>query len=224
MSGLSQRSPQQPIQAVSGHQSDIEVLSSASGSFVNGKHVQTMHSCNNCYKTFSKVDKQHIPLVLVSCGHILCSNCIYQKLKAQAGSVKCPLCNQVTKILNCEEHDLANFDVEQLIKLIPRNQALMNIMEEEFIEEVQVKVPPSQVIFGSKGNESQGQNKLTMMTPLTKLDKKLISNISDSPLDDENHFNTDAKNNEIEICEEDSCVYSDNGGADSVRQSVIVMQ
>ena len=137
--------------------------------------------------------------------------------------MKCPLCNQVTNILNIDEHNLETFDVEKLIKLVPRNQALMNIMEEDdFIEEVQVKVPISQVVFGSKKNENQGQNKLAM-TPLIKLDSKPITNLSDSPLDDENNFTTARKSDHVEIYEEDSCVYSDNGGADSVRQSVIVM-
>ena len=86
-----------------------------------------------------------------------------------------------------------NFEVENLIRLVPRNQALMNIMveEDDFIEEVQVKVPPGQVIFGSKRSESQGRNKMSMMTPLTKLDSKQINNESDSPFEDENHLYTD---------------------------------
>ena len=193
VSGMSTRSLQGPAQAVTGHQSDVEVLSSASGSFVNGKHVQSLHSCNDCSQAFSKVDKGRIPLVLVSCGHTLCSSCMYQRLKAQAGVVKCPQCNQVTEILNCAEQEMDNFEVENLIKLVPRNQALMNIMEEEddFIEEVQVKVPPGQVIFGSKRSEGQGLNKMSMMTPLTKLDSKQINNLSDSPFEDENHLYTD---------------------------------
>ena len=102
--------------------------------------------------------------------------------------------------------------------------------EDDFIEEVQVKVPPGHVVFGSKRSESQGPNKMSMMTPLTKLDSKQITNLSDSPFEDENHFNTDQKEDAIGICEEDSHnqdsspVYSDHGGADLVRESLVVMQ
>ena len=89
--------------------------------------------------------------------------------------------------------------------------------EDDFIEEVQVKVPPGQVIFGSKRSGSQGFNKVSMMTPLAKLDAKPINNLSDSPYEDENHFDTDRKVDVIEICEEESPAYSDHRGADSLK-------
>ena len=217
--------------AVSAIQSDVDVDSSASGSFVNGKHRQALHACNECCKVFSKVDKQKIPLVLVSCGHTLCSQCVYLKLKGStSGTVQCPLCKQVTKIIENGEVQ-TNLNVDSLTKLVPRNQALMNVMEDEddFIDEVQVKVPPGHVVFGSKRNESRGPNKFNVMTPLTKLEHKQINNVSDSPFEDENNF-TDQKADLIEICQQDSDkhdsspVYSDNGGADSVRQSIIEMK
>ena len=122
ISGFSNRSGMQgPARAVSADQSDVDVNSSNSGSFVNGRHLQAIHSCNSCFKIFSKLDTQRVPLVLVSCGHTLCSKCVFVKLQTLSGTVECPLCEKVTKILNSDEHDLSNFDVEHLIKLVPRN-------------------------------------------------------------------------------------------------------
>ena len=70
---------------------------------------------NQCFICFNQYDNERIPLILSSCFHTYCNECISKIFDKSKKEIICPECKQTTKIHNED------------IRKLPRNKSLLDL-------------------------------------------------------------------------------------------------
>ena len=122
-----------------------------------------------------------------------------------------------------EEGDqrIQNLKTEDLLQVVPRNQALINILEPTQTESIE-EVEPLEITSPVVMNDSQklGEIKGAGKTPLIKLDAKPLHQLCDSPYEDENNFNFSSNRKHEDVNDDDEFqVKSDSDGVNKVVES-----
>ncbi len=71
---------------------------------------------NQCYICYQTYNNERIPLILTTCGHTYCKECLLLILNRETKELTCPECKQVTLLLENE------------INTLPKNRSLLNLI------------------------------------------------------------------------------------------------
>jgi hypothetical protein len=74
-------------------------------------------SPNQCYICYQAYNNERIPLILTTCGHTYCKECLLLILNSESREIICPECKQITTI--SENND---------INFLPKNRSLLNLI------------------------------------------------------------------------------------------------
>lgn len=71
---------------------------------------------NQCYICYQAYNNERVPLILTTCGHTYCKECLLLVLNRDTKEIVCPECKQITPITDI---DLLN---------LPKNRSLLNLI------------------------------------------------------------------------------------------------
>jgi len=124
---------------------------------------------NQCYVCYQAYNNERVPLILPTCGHTYCKECLLLIINREAKEIICPECKQIT---NLPENEISN---------LPKNRSLLNliIFNEHLSYNEKIKRENEKNREKQKPKDENYENKVQLNKLFGKYDE-VLNNLEDT--------------------------------------------